>query len=65
MSGYDATRAGIATGFVVLGASIALGALVGAEAGSLARLVLALSAPVAAVLVGVVTGRTARERGDR
>jgi hypothetical protein len=65
VSGYDATRAGIATGFVVLGASIALGALVGAEAGSLARLVLALSAPVAAVLVGVVTGRTARERGDR
>jgi len=59
----DATRAGIAAGFFVLGASIVIGTLT--EAGALARLVRALSAPVAAVLVGVVTGGTARRGGHR
>jgi hypothetical protein len=56
----DTIRAGIATSFFLLGASIVLGVL--AEAGP-ARLVLGVSAPVLAALAGVYVGRSARNGG--
>lgn len=59
----DAVRAGIAVAFFLFGASVVAGLLL--DAGSPARLVLALSAPVTAALAGVVTCRSARGRGGR
>ena len=58
----DATRAGIAVGFFLFGASVVAGVLV---EGGPARLVLALSAPVTAVLAGVCAYRSARDGGSR
>lgn len=58
----DAVRAAIATGFFLLGASVVLGTFV--EAGP-ARLFLAVSAPVTALLAGVYAYRSALEGGDR
>lgn len=68
MSGWHenhdaATRAGIAVAFALFGASIVLGVLMDAE--SLSARLLGLTAPVTAVLAGVVTARTARRRGGR
>lgn len=57
----NAVRAGLSSGFFVLGASIV--AVPMFEAGALVRLVLGLSAVAVAVLVGVVAYRGARRRG--
>lgn len=58
----DALRAGIMAGFFLFGASVVAGVLV--QDGP-ARLVLALSAPVTSLLVGVYTARSARIGGGR
>lgn len=57
----NAGRAGIAVAFFLFGASIVIGAQMDAD--SLPALVLGLTAPVTAVLAGVVTGRTAGRVG--
>lgn len=58
----DAVRAGISTGFGLLGASIVIGAQM--ETGP-ALLLLALSAPLTALLAGVYAYRSALYGGDR